>query len=152
MKATTRELEIVTRNGKPVSVIIPIKDYKELLEAVTCYKHFAAPRLFPTDSEAGGTRSWPEGMQRFTSSPDDVNLATMKATSRERIDGDRAGDMRSSEVVRAEVLRLAQQQKSALATTFQELLGNGGPPDETADEMISAIRQWRDTPSPRSLE
>ena len=32
MKATTREPEIVTRNGKPVSVIIPIKDYKELLE------------------------------------------------------------------------------------------------------------------------
>ena len=69
-----------------------------------------------------------------------------------RIDSDRAGDMRSSEVVRAEVLRLAQQQKPALATTFQELLGNGGPSDETADEMISAIRQWRDTSSPRSLE
>ena len=69
-----------------------------------------------------------------------------------RIDGDRAGDVRSSEVVRAEVLRLAHQRKSALATTFQELLGNGGPPDETADEMISAIRKWRDTPSPRSLE
>jgi prevent-host-death family protein len=32
MKATTREPEIVIRNGKPVSVIIPIKDYKELLE------------------------------------------------------------------------------------------------------------------------
>jgi prevent-host-death family protein len=32
MKATAREPEIVTRNGKPVSVIIPIKDYKELLE------------------------------------------------------------------------------------------------------------------------
>jgi len=32
MKATSREPEIVTRNGKPASVIIPIKDYKELLE------------------------------------------------------------------------------------------------------------------------
>jgi hypothetical protein len=31
MKASAREPEIVTRNGKPVSVI-PIKDYKELLE------------------------------------------------------------------------------------------------------------------------
>jgi len=31
MKATTHEPEIVTRNGKPVSVIIPIKDYQELL-------------------------------------------------------------------------------------------------------------------------
>ena len=32
MKATPPELEIVTRNGKPVSVIIPIKDYEALLE------------------------------------------------------------------------------------------------------------------------
>ena len=32
MKATLAELEIVTRKGKPVSVIIPIKDYEELLE------------------------------------------------------------------------------------------------------------------------
>jgi PHD/YefM family antitoxin component YafN of YafNO toxin-antitoxin module len=29
-----REPEIVTRNGKPVSVIIPIKEYEELLERV----------------------------------------------------------------------------------------------------------------------
>ena len=28
------EPEIVTRKGKPVSVIIPIKDYQELLERV----------------------------------------------------------------------------------------------------------------------
>jgi prevent-host-death family protein len=32
MKATRRKPEIVTRNGKPVSVIVPIKDYEELLE------------------------------------------------------------------------------------------------------------------------
>ena len=32
MRATSQEPEIVTRNGKPVSVIIPIKDYEELLE------------------------------------------------------------------------------------------------------------------------
>lgn len=32
MKATTREPEIVKRNAKPVSVIIPIKDYQELVE------------------------------------------------------------------------------------------------------------------------
>jgi len=32
MKATNREPEIVTRNGKPVSVILPIKKYEELLE------------------------------------------------------------------------------------------------------------------------
>ena len=34
MKATLAEPEIVTRNGKPVSVIVPIKDYEELLERV----------------------------------------------------------------------------------------------------------------------
>ena len=32
MNATSREPEIVTRNGKPVAVIVPIKDYEELLE------------------------------------------------------------------------------------------------------------------------
>ena len=32
MKATLSEPEIVTRRGKPVSVIVPIKDYEELLE------------------------------------------------------------------------------------------------------------------------
>ena len=34
MKATLPDPEIVTRKGKPVSVIIPIKDYEELLERV----------------------------------------------------------------------------------------------------------------------
>ena len=34
MKATLPEPEIVTRKGKPVSVIISIKDYQELLERV----------------------------------------------------------------------------------------------------------------------
>jgi len=34
MKATLSEPETVTRKGKPVSVIIPIKDYEELLERV----------------------------------------------------------------------------------------------------------------------
>jgi prevent-host-death family protein len=32
MKASSHKPEIVTRDGKPVSVIIPIKDYEELLE------------------------------------------------------------------------------------------------------------------------
>ena len=34
MRATLSEPEIVTRKGKPVSVIIPIKAYEELLERV----------------------------------------------------------------------------------------------------------------------
>lgn len=44
---------------------------------------------------------------------------------------------------RAELLRLVEQKRSTLATNFNDLLGNGGPPDETADEMIEAIREWR---------
>ena len=32
MKTTLLEPEIVTRKGKPVSVILPIKEYQELLE------------------------------------------------------------------------------------------------------------------------
>ena len=32
MKAAFAEPEIVTRNGKPVSVILPIKEYEELIE------------------------------------------------------------------------------------------------------------------------
>jgi PHD/YefM family antitoxin component YafN of YafNO toxin-antitoxin module len=32
MKPTFSEPEIVTKRGKPVSVILPIKDYEEMLE------------------------------------------------------------------------------------------------------------------------
>lgn len=32
MNAANREPEIITRNGKPVAVIVPIKVYEELLE------------------------------------------------------------------------------------------------------------------------
>ena len=32
MKTTVAELEVITRKGKPVSVIVPIKDFEELLE------------------------------------------------------------------------------------------------------------------------
>ena len=53
---------------------------------------------------------------------------------------------------RTEILRLAQGQRTALATGFADLLGDGGPSEETADEMIRAIREWRDTPSDRSLD
>ena len=32
MKAANTEPEIITKNGKPVSVILPIKKYQEILE------------------------------------------------------------------------------------------------------------------------
>jgi PHD/YefM family antitoxin component YafN of YafNO toxin-antitoxin module len=44
MKATLSEPEIVTRKGKPVSVIIPIKDYEELLERAEDAQDVAALR------------------------------------------------------------------------------------------------------------
>ena len=53
---------------------------------------------------------------------------------------------------RDEILRLVQGQRTTLATGFADLLGDGEPLDETADEMIQAIREWRDTPSNRSLD
>jgi PHD/YefM family antitoxin component YafN of YafNO toxin-antitoxin module len=34
MSTLNREPQIVTRNGKPGAVIVPIKDYEELLERV----------------------------------------------------------------------------------------------------------------------
>lgn len=54
-------------------------------------------------------------------------------------------------VAREEILRLAQGQQANLATSFEDLLGDGGPPDETADEMIRAIRGWRTEASRNEL-
>lgn len=34
----------------------------------------------------------------------------------------------------------------ALAMTFDELLGSDNAPDETAEDIIRAVRMWRDTP------
>ncbi len=51
MKATLPKPQIVTRNGKPVSVIISIQDYEELLERVedtndvTCLKRVRSKPL-----------------------------------------------------------------------------------------------------------
>ena len=53
---------------------------------------------------------------------------------------------------RSEMLRLAQLQRNGLATSFHDLLGDGGPLEETADEMIQTIREWRNTPSNRGLD
>lgn len=39
-----------------------------------------------------------------------------------------------------------------LAMTFEELFNSDASPDETADEIIQAVRQWRDTPSGRKAE
>jgi len=44
---------------------------------------------------------------------------------------------------RAELLRLAKEQGAKPAETFEELLGDGGPEDETANDMIRTIYGWR---------
>ena len=41
MKAANAEPEIVTRNGKPVSVILPIKKYQEMIERLEDAKDVA---------------------------------------------------------------------------------------------------------------
>ncbi len=48
---------------------------------------------------------------------------------------------------REAILRLAQGQRDMLAASFADLLGDGEPTDETAEDMIQAIREWRDTRS-----
>jgi hypothetical protein len=72
-----------------------------------------------------------------------------------RLDTEREGAKQKEQATsqaRAEILRLARSQRDTLATTFADLMGDGGPSDETADEMIQSIREWRDTPSNRSLD
>jgi antitoxin (DNA-binding transcriptional repressor) of toxin-antitoxin stability system len=44
MKAPLREPEIITRNGKPVSVILPIKAYNEILERLEDVEDVAWPK------------------------------------------------------------------------------------------------------------
>jgi len=65
-----------------------------------------------------------------------------------RLDSEIKSFKRREEVAahaRAEILRLAQGEQTTLATGFAALLGGGGPSDETADEMIHAIRKWRES-------
>ncbi len=59
---------------------------------------------------------------------------------------------RQAAQARVELLRAAKGRQATLATSFADLLGDGGPADETADDMIRTIREWRDTPSNRSLD
>ena len=52
----------------------------------------------------------------------------------------------------AELLHRAVAEGRPLAATFDELLNEEGADDETADDMIRAVREWRDMPSTRRLE
>lgn len=68
-----------------------------------------------------------------------------------RIDTDSFNQHASEIEAREEILGVAKRQQTNLATRFEDLLGDGGPPEETADEMIRVIREWRNLPSTRSL-
>ena len=63
-----------------------------------------------------------------------------------RIDTDNING-RAEIMAREELLRTAKVGRANLATKFEDLLGDGSPADETADEMVRAIREWRDLPS-----
>ena len=47
---------------------------------------------------------------------------------------------------------LVETQGVCLATTFDDLLGEEEATDETADDIIRAVRAWRDVMSSRSLD
>jgi hypothetical protein len=76
-------------------------------------------------------RSLSKRVRRFTRRPSGAKLTVMK-----RIDTDSFNRRAPEMVAREEILRLAKGQQANLATRFEDLLGDGGPPDETADEMI----------------
>ena len=85
----------------------------------------------------------------------DAKLDTRRAATMRRLDSEIENFRKREEAAahaRAEILRLVKGQQTALATSFTDLLGDGGPSDETADEMIQAVREWRDTASNRSLD
>jgi hypothetical protein len=69
---------------------------------------------------------------------------------------DHVQELRRRELATAEarerIFRIAESRQGTLATSFEDLLGDGGPDEETADEMIRAIREWRDMDSDRSLD
>ncbi len=66
-------------------------------------------------------------------------------------DQDRA---REAAEARAELLRLAEEQGVSPVTSFEDLLGEPGPDDDgdtDVDHFLSSLREWRDTPSQRSI-
>ena len=60
-----------------------------------------------------------------------------------QIDSDSFNRRAPELVAREKILRLAKSQQANLAASFEDLLGDGGQADETADEMIRAMREWR---------
>lgn len=47
---------------------------------------------------------------------------------------------------------LIEQHSGKLACSFDRLLGGGGERDETADDIINAVREWRDLPTDEGFD
>ena len=56
-----------------------------------------------------------------------------------RIDTDGFNERETEMLAREDILRLAKSQQANLAARFEDLLGDGGPAEETADEMIREV-------------
>lgn len=67
--------------------------------------------------------------------------------SQQNIKQPESDEKRENVETRAVLLRLAKERGIEPAETFEDLLGDGGPEDETADDMIRAIYGWRDEES-----
>ncbi len=67
-------------------------------------------------------------------------------------DQDRAREIAEA---RASLLRLAEEQGVSPVTSFDDLISEPFPDDEgddNIDEFLRNLREWRDTPSARSIE
>lgn len=61
-------------------------------------------------------------------------------------------DSQDASVTAADAGQKANQHGVRLAMTFEELLGDDETTDESASDIIRAIRSWRDVTSLRSLD
>jgi hypothetical protein len=62
---------------------------------------------------------------------------------------------RERDDARAEMMRIAREQGIGIVTDFDSLLGELIPEDQgddNVDRFLLSIREWRDTPSNRSVE
>jgi hypothetical protein len=63
-----------------------------------------------------------------------------------------ASDARDASTTAVEGRRGAHGHEVRLANTFEELLGDDETMDESASDIIRAVRAWRDVTSLRSLD
>lgn len=74
--------------------------------------------------------------------------------SQNKITSHSAEEERAGETTRAsaELERLAQAQGVKPVADLDELAGDFWPEDESIDEFLSAVQEWRHIPSKRSID